>query len=86
MELFRKPAHDNPNDITKAAAMAEVQMLEMMAGQQIEAEIEAEVEAQIEAEMALEASGASYDGAAWGVATGSDGAVSTETASVDVSI
>lgn len=23
MELFRKPAHDNPNDITKAAAMAE---------------------------------------------------------------
>ena len=70
----------------EAAAMAEVQMLEMMVGQQIEAEIEAEVEAEIEAEMALEVSGASYDGAALGVATGSDEAASTETASVDVSI
>ena len=42
----------------EAAAMAEVQMLEMMASQQIEDEIEAEVEAEIQAEMALQTGGA----------------------------
>lgn len=42
----------------EAAAMAEVQMLEMMASQQTEDEIEAEVEAEIQAEMALQTGGA----------------------------
>lgn len=73
----------------EAAAMAEVQMLEMMAGQQIEAEIEAEIKAEIEAEMALETSGASIGGGVHqGVSSsGGDGvATVAETVSVDVSI
>ena len=70
----------------EAAAMAEVQMLEMMVGEQIEAEIEAEVEAEIAAEMALDSGGASYAGVSQGVSSGGDGAAPAEAGSVDVSI
>lgn len=65
----------------EAAAMAEVQRLEMMTSQQLEAEIEAEVEAEIQAQVALEMSGA-----AMGANTvGSSVAAGTGTADAAVS-
>lgn len=77
----------------EAAAMAEVQMLEMMTSQQLEAEIEAEVEAEIQAQMALEtggvamgAAGTSGNSAAGGSVSDSSAAGGEAAATVDVSV